>query len=63
MARTQQKGATQFKDLPLWGKVAFLVAAAGGVAVGWFLPKWVTLLAIVILFPTVFVVQKLRGKA
>ncbi len=62
MARSKQIGATQFKDLsPLW-KVLAILGAVGGIAAGWFLPKWLTVIAILIIFPTVLVVQKVRGK-
>jgi hypothetical protein len=62
MARTKQIGATQFKDLSPWGKAAAIVAGIGGIAAGYLLPMWITLVGIAVVFLTAFLVQKARGK-
>ena len=63
MARSQRIGDTQFKDLSMPWKVATIAGGIGGLAAGWFLPRWITLLLFVLVFVAVFAVQKLRRKA
>jgi hypothetical protein len=62
MTRTKQIGAIQFKDLSLGGKVAAVVAAIAGIAAGYLLPMWITVIGIALVFLAAFVVQKVRGK-
>ena len=62
MARTKQIGATQFKDLSPWGKVAAILAGIAGITAGYVLPMWITLIGIAVIFLAAFVVQKRRGK-